>query len=107
MIVGTAKSKNGVKVRLTDERWFHITYSHKEIDPMAYSTILEIIKNPDMVLKGDTEELLAVKKRARRKDRIVVVYKEIDATDGFVLTAYITTDLGWLLKRKIVWNKPL
>lgn len=98
---------NGVAIRLTHERWLHITYSHKEIDPTDNTTILTVIKLPDVIFQGDTGELLAVRKRPRKKDWIVVVYKEIDVTDGFVLTAYITTDFRWLLKRKIIWNKPL
>ncbi len=106
MILGTARSKNGATIRLTDERWLHITYSHKEIDADAVPIVLQTIKSPDVVFRGDQGELLAVKKQPRRKNWIVVVYKESDATDGFVLTAYVTTDFRWLLKRKIVWNKP-
>lgn len=105
MILGTTRSKYGVPIRLTDERWLHITSSHKEIDPMDVSTILAVIKKPDMVLAGDAGEFLAVRKRVRKKDWIVVVYKETDATDGFVLTAYVTTDFRWLLKRTILWSK--
>lgn len=106
MILGTARSKNGIQIRLTDERWLHITYSHKEISPTVFSPILTVIKRPDMIFQGDTGELLAAKKRTRKKDWIVVAYKETDTTDGFVLTAYVTTDFRWLLKRKIVWSKP-
>lgn len=106
MILGTTLSKNGVTIRLTEERWFHITYSHKEIDPTAILTVLETIKLPTLILKGDVDELLAVKQRSRKKDWVVVVYKEINAHDGFVLTAYVTTDFRWLLKRKIIWSKP-
>lgn len=106
MILGTARSKNGIPIRLTDERWLHITSSHKEINTTDFLSILAIIKQPDVIFQGDTRELLAVRKRSRKKDWIVVVYKETDATDGFVLTTYVTTDFRWLLKRKILWNKP-
>lgn len=106
MILGTAISKHGVTIRLTDERWLHITYSHKEIGLTAFPLVLETIEAPDVILEGDSNELLAAKKRNGGKDWIVVVYKETDANDGFVLTAYVTTDFRWLLKRKIVWNKP-
>lgn len=105
MNIGSTRSKNGVTIRLTDERWLHITYSHKEIDPTAFPLVLETIEAPDVILKGDADELLAAKKRTGRNDWIVVVYKETDATDGFVLTAYVTTDFRWLLKRKMLWNK--
>jgi len=57
-----------------------------------------------MILEGDADELLAVKK-TRKKMWFVVVYKEINQKDGFILTAYITTDEKWLFKRKVLWNK--
>lgn len=106
MILGTTRSKSGVTIRLTHERWLHITYSHKEIDAALFPIVLQTIKSPDIIFRGDQGELLAVRKQPRRKNWIVVVYKESDVTDGFVLTAYVTTDFRWLLKRKIVWNKP-
>ncbi len=105
MIIDTAISKNGVNIRLTEERWLHITYSHKEIDSTDFTEAHDVIENPDFILKGDEEELLAVKKRTRRRVWFVVVYKEININDGFVITAYLTTDMKWLLKREIIWNK--
>ncbi len=105
MIIGTTISKNKVKVRLSEERWLHITYSHREIDSADSTEVFNLVENPDFILKGDEEELLAVKKRTRRKIWFVVVYKEIDASDGFIITAYLTTDMKWLLKREIIWNK--
>lgn len=106
MILGTARSKNSITIRLTDERWFHITSSHKEIDTASFLSITQTIKTPDIIFQGDHGELLAVKKQSRRKNWVVVVYTERDLSDGFVLTAYLTTDFRWLLKRKIIWNKP-
>lgn len=105
MIMGMAISKNKVTIRLTEERWFHITYSHKEIDPKYFNVALSAVGNPDIILVGDSDELLAVKKRARRRDWFVVVYKEINSKDGFIITAYLTTNVRWLLKRKIIWSK--
>lgn len=105
MVIGTALSKNSIKIRLTEERWLHITYSHKEIDFTDFTDALEAIEDPDFILKGDEEELLAVKKRAGRNVWFVVVFKEVNKDDGFVITAYLTTDMKWLLKREIIWNK--
>ncbi len=106
MVLGTATSKNGVQIRLTDERWLHITTSHKEIEPDDVLAILDVIGKPDIILRGDTGELLAVKKKPRKKIWIVVAYKEyIAEKDGFVLTAYITTANRWLFQRKVIWNK--
>lgn len=105
MLLGIAKSKNNVKIRLTDERWLHITMSHKEIEVLDFSLILEIVEKPDLVLKGYKDELLAVKKKSGKTEWIVVAYKESDTTDGFILTAYLTTNDRWLFKRKEVWSK--
>lgn len=105
MVIATVLSKNKIPIRLTHERWLHIIASHLEIDPTDYKTIMNVIKNPDIILKGDTGEFLAVKKRARKNMWFVVPYKEIDKTDGFVLTAYLTTNISWLLQRELIWNK--
>lgn len=105
MILGTATSKNGVNIRLTDERWLYIITSHKEISPQDYVKIISVVDDPEVVLKGDVGELLAVKKSSRKKRWIVVAYREVDRTDGFVLTAYITTEDRWLFQKEIVWSK--
>ena len=105
MILGTAKSPNNVSIRLTEERWIHIITSHCEISPTEYSRVLNTIKNPDALLEGDFGEILAIRKISGKKQWLVVVYKETNKKDGFVITAYITTDYEWLLKRRILWSK--
>lgn len=105
MILGIVKSINGVQIRLTQERWDHITTSHLELDPKGYERILNTVKGPDIVLKGDTGEQLAVKKQSRKRAWIVVAYKESTKEDGFVLTAYLTTDSRWLFQKEIIWSK--
>jgi hypothetical protein len=105
MLLGTALSKNGVPIRLTSERLEHIISSHKEISEEDYPSILDVVEKPDVILKGDIDELLAVKKKPRTKYFYVVIYKEIPNLDGFVITAYITSQIKWLFKRKIIWNK--
>jgi hypothetical protein len=105
MIIAVAKSVSGTQIRLTDERWQHITMSHLEIDPKDYKNILDAVENPDFVLEGSAGELLAVQKQSRKRVWSVVAYKEVYKADGFILTAYITTDKTWLLKRRIIWNK--
>lgn len=103
-VTSTAISKNGVPVRLTEERWLHITTSHRELDSLDYQKVLEAIENPDAVFKGNRKELLAVRKIDVEK-WLVVPYKEISKTDGFVLTAYIATRSRWLLKKEVIWSK--
>lgn len=104
MIDSTTKSVNKILIRLTNERWKHITYSHKEINFTNFKNVLGVVEKPDMVLVGDSDELLAVSKISRRKQWFVVVYKE-GKDDGFVITAYVTSDIKWLLKRKVKWIK--
>ena len=105
MLLGKATSKNKVPIRLDSERLTHIVSSHPEIEEQDYPSILNTIKDPDIILKGDKMELLAVKKKPRTKFWFVVVYKEITQKDGFVITAYITSSAEWLFKRKIIWKR--
>lgn len=104
MLLATVNSINGVPIRFTKERWEHIRNSHPEILEENLKDILNAISSPDMVLRGDLDELLAVK-NVSRKTWIVVPYKEVDPKDGFILTAYLTTSINWLFKKEIIWNK--
>ncbi|MBI2601219.1 hypothetical protein HYW42_04645 [Candidatus Daviesbacteria bacterium] len=74
MVLGAVNSKNGVKVRLTDERWNHIITSHLEINPQGHKRILNAIGDPEVIFKGDVGELLAVCKLPRKRMWIVVAY---------------------------------
>ena len=47
----TVSSKNGVLIRLTDERWAHITEEHCELAGLRLE-ILETVANPSRVLEG-------------------------------------------------------
>ena len=105
MILGITTSVNGVKIRLTQERWNHIVLAHQEIKDKDFPKIMRVISKPDFILKGSKGECLAVKKVSGKKDWLVVPYKEIDQEDGFVLTAYFSNDLSWLLKKEIIWSK--
>ena len=102
-IIGKTKSINGVSIRLTFERWYHISESHRELVGSVFQ-ILETINQPDIVVRGLVEELLAL--RRVNKKYLVSVYREINKKDGFVITAFYTTDLKSLLKkRKIIWKR--
>ena len=52
-----ARSKNGVSIRLTDERWVHIVEEHSEMAGY-YVDILEAIQEPDAIYEGKAGELL-------------------------------------------------
>ena len=56
----TVLSQNKIPVRLTDERWAHITEEHCELAGMRLE-ILETIAKPYRILEGGDGELLAVR----------------------------------------------
>ena len=86
-------SVNNVPIRLSKERFEHISSRHPEMKD-SVSDILETINNPDLIQMGDAGTLLAIKKFPRtpvsEQKLLVVVYREVHPADGFVLTAYYT-----------------
>lgn len=54
------QSKNGVSIRLTDERWKHIITSHTDMNNNK-DLLLKTVNAPDMILKGVANELRAVR----------------------------------------------
>lgn len=102
MDISITLSKNGIIIRLTEERWKHIKQMHPSLRDRQ-KQVLATIKNPDYIFKGNGGELLAVSALSK-SDYIVVVYKEKN-NDGFIITAYETTDKLWLFKKELVWNK--
>jgi hypothetical protein len=96
----TVRSKGGVLVRLTDERWAHITEEHAELAGFRLD-VLEAVAAPDRVLVGGAGELLAVKEQTTGK-WLVVVYREGEG-DGFVITAFLTRRVRQLFRRTQQW----
>lgn len=95
-----AYSVNGVPIRLTEERWFHIVENHDDLAG-HYDDILNAIESLDFVLRGYKGAQIAIKGIARRR-YLAVVYKELNKNDGFLLSAYITTKIK---KGFIIWRK--
>jgi hypothetical protein len=93
-------SKNGAAIRLTDERWSHITEEHAELAGLKWD-VLETVSQPERILVGGAGELLALKKQTDGKT-LVVVYRE-DIDDGFVITAFLTRREAALNRRKQLW----
>jgi hypothetical protein len=93
-------SKNSLPIRLTDERWTHITEEHAELAGMRLE-VLEAVSQPERVLAGGDGELLAVRELEVGKF-LVVVYRELDE-DGFIITAFITRRVGSLDRRTKLW----
>ena len=93
-------SRNGVPIRLTDERWRHIATNHDDLAPYS-DEVLQTIEDPQLVLRGYTGALLAVRRFGRRQ-YLVVVYRELGPRDVFVITAYLA---GRINRRAQLWPK--
>jgi hypothetical protein len=96
----TVFSKNGVPIRLSDERWAHIIEEHCELAGLR-PAVMESITQPERVLAGGAGELLAVREMEPRK-WMVAVYREFK-DDGFVITAFLTRRRAALERRKQLW----
>lgn len=95
-----AYSVNGVPVRLTYERWYHIVENHDDLASCFYE-VLDTVGKPDIVVRGNKGTLKAARNIGRRK-WLVVVYRELSKHDGFVITAYL---LDTKPKGEIVWRQ--
>jgi hypothetical protein len=95
-----ALSVEGVPIRLTTERWFHIVENHDDVAGY-YDDVLEIIENPDLVLQGYGGSLIATRGYGRGR-YLAVIYREVSAQDGFVITAYFTSKID---RKKVIWRR--
>ncbi len=99
-MVNTIVSKNSIPVRLTDERWAHITEEHCELAGMR-NEILETVAEPARIYGGSAGELLATRQIEVGK-WLVVVYRELES-HGFIITAFLTRRIASLERRKQLW----
>ncbi len=93
-------SKSGKTIRLTDERWSHITEEHSELAGRRLE-VLDTIEAPDRIMEGNEGEIFAVKEIEAGKD-MVVIYKEFES-DGFIITAFLTRRRKSLDRRRQIW----
>lgn len=98
-----AQSKNSIPIRLTDERWLHITEEHSEMAGY-YFDVLEAIEEPEAIYEGKADELIAVKEIETGK-YIGVIYKETSKEDGFVITAFLTRRIKQIERRTKIWPR--
>jgi hypothetical protein len=99
-MLATVISKNGIAVRLTDERWAHITEEHCELAGMRLE-VLETVYRPTRILAGGGGEFLAVRELEAGKF-LVVVYREL-GDSGFIITAFLTRRIRSLDRREQLW----
>ncbi len=97
----TVNSKNGVPIRLTEERWLHITEEHSEMAGY-YFEVLEAIESPDAIYEGKSGECIAAKE-IKATQYLVVIYRERSKEDGFVITAFLTSRPKQFEKRRKLW----
>ena len=89
----TARSVNGIPIRLTEERWYHITKHHPELKGIR-PLVLRTISFPQLLFySASTSDLAAVAElpelaQLRLAPNLVVHYKEISNRDGFIVTAF-------------------
>ena len=73
-----AISIEGVPIRLTHERWFHIVENHDDLAGY-YEDVLDIVENPDLIIRGYQGSLVAVRSYGRRRyliDRRKALWKK-------------------------------
>jgi len=100
-MVHETRSIHGNTIRLTPERWQHISQNHPEMAGFLFD-ILQCVQEPEEIRSGAGNELLAVKSISDGKV-LVVAYRETDERDGFIITAFLTKRLQWLSKRGKLW----
>lgn len=69
-----------------------------------YYEVLEVVYNPDAVYQGSSAELISTKESEPGK-MIVVVYKELNKEDGFIITAFLTRKIRQFARRVKVWPR--
>jgi hypothetical protein len=98
--VNAALSVAGVRIRLTEERWFHIVENHDEVAG-HYDDVLETVGNPDLVLPGYGGTLIAVRNYGRYR-YLFAIYRQVSRDDGFIITAYFGRKVD---RKKAIWKR--
>ena len=88
MSLEVVQSINGVPIRLTDERWWHIESNKPYMAPLR-ERVLDAVEAPTCILRGYAGALVAVLSLSRRQ-YLHVVYREMGRDDGFIITAFIS-----------------
>ena len=93
-------SVHHVPIRLTAERWTHVVEEHCELAGLQLE-VLETVARPEAIYAGRAEELLAIRELLPGR-YLVVVYRET-ATDGFIVTAFLTSKIQKIQRRPQLW----
>jgi len=105
-VIEIVDSRNNVPIRLTYKQWAHIVEAHDYMSG-CLDTVIETLSDPDCVVRGWTDELIALKHYTNTvisEKTAVVVYKE-ENHGGFVITAFMTSRPEQISRRGILWQK--
>jgi hypothetical protein len=98
-------SHNGIPIRLTEEQWQHVMHRHPDMETQR-ERVVETLAEPDIIQEGDFGTLLAARlypETPLTRKYLVVVYRETSSEDGFVLTAYLASQLS--VRRNTLWKR--
>jgi hypothetical protein len=93
-------SKGGVRIRLTMSAGFTLSRTTMTW-PDIMMRFLGTVEDPDLILRGYGGARIAVKAFGRRK-YLMVIYREVGGKDGFIITAYFTSEVS---RRRILWRR--
>lgn len=96
----TVTSKHGVVIRLTDERWSHVSEEQAEMAGRKWD-VLEAVAQPERDVARAASERLALKLQSDGK--VLVAVQREGADDGFIITAFLTRRAVALNRRKQLW----
>jgi hypothetical protein len=99
-IIDIAISIDGVPIRLTQERWFHIVENHNDLASYV-DDVLDVVERPDIVLRGYNKSLIALRGYGHRQ-YLQVVYRQLSAQDGFIITAYFSSKWN---EKQMIWKR--
>lgn len=94
-----AYSVNGVPIRLTRERWFHIVENHNDLAGY-YDDVLHTLEHPEFIVRGYNASLIAVRGYGHQR-YLQVVYRQLSKDDGFSITAYFSSKIN---RQQIIWQ---
>ena len=78
---------------------------HPEIADYYYE-ILDTIETPNIIYEGNNDAKIAITKLQESFTKfIVVIYKEINVKDGFVITAYFSSKEQEFKNKKVLWKQ--
>lgn len=110
-VIAVVTSMNNVPIRLTEERWLHIIEYHRELEPFQPEILLATV-DPDELYFSPPQlkpNFAAVKVFIRLvkfglAKNLVVHYREVSQSNGFILTALMMSDKR--LKRRFkLWQR--